>query len=66
MKESDIIKKILCIIVILITLIIPLNTKAIEQDVIQKEKKDTVEIILTGTIVLISILYIYKKKQIKL
>lgn len=66
MKESDIIKKILCIIVILITLIIPLNIKAIEQDVIQKEKKDTVEIILTGTIVLISILYIYKKKQIKL
>lgn len=65
MKESDIIKKILCIIIILITLIIPFNTKA-QTDIIQKEKKDAVEIILTGTIILTSILYIYKKKQIKL
>ena len=65
MKESDIIKKILCIIIILITLIIPFNIKA-QTDIIQKEKKDAVEIILTGTIILTSILYIYKKKQIKL
>lgn len=65
MKESDIIKKILCIIIILITLIIPFNIKA-QTDIIQEEKKDAVEIILTGTIILTSILYIYKKKQIKL
>ena len=65
MKESDIIKKILCIIIILITLIIPFNIKA-QTDIIQEEKKDAVEIILTGTIILTSILYIYKKKKIKL